>query len=215
MIIFIEIQSSILDSKIIAFLGIIIAMNAGLRFLENALPGPAAFSPIFFLIILTGYFFGSRIGFLVGTLTILVSGIITGGIGPWLPAQMITAGWVGQFSALLNYPIQKFNLKGKSGEIIILIFYGAFWGLLFGVIMNLWFWPFIGMIPGQNWLKNASIITNIQRYGAYYFTTSLLWDVTRSIGNILLLASLTRPVLKIFNRFQSRFTFQYRLAENQ
>ena len=91
-----ETQSSVLDNKMIAFLGVLISINAGLRFLENAIPGPAGFSPTFFLIILVGYFFGSRIGFLMGAMTMFVSGLITGGIGPWLPGQMITAGWVGQ-----------------------------------------------------------------------------------------------------------------------
>ncbi|MDW7753666.1 MAG: hypothetical protein SCH68_00705, partial [Brevefilum sp.] len=68
-IVFIETQSSVLDNKMIAFLGVLISINAGLRFLENAIPGPAGFSPTFFLIILVGYFFGSRIGFLMGAMT--------------------------------------------------------------------------------------------------------------------------------------------------
>lgn len=53
-IIVFEAQASVLDSKMIAFLGVLIAINAGIRFLENAIPGPAGFSPTFFLIILTG-----------------------------------------------------------------------------------------------------------------------------------------------------------------
>jgi len=50
-IIFLDVQSSKLDAKMIAFLGTLIAINAGLRFLENAIPGPAGFSPTFLLII--------------------------------------------------------------------------------------------------------------------------------------------------------------------
>lgn len=208
-VVFIETQSSLLDSKMIAFLGILIAINAGLRFLENAIPGPGAISPVFFLIILTGYFFGGRIGFLMGALTMFVSGLITGGVGPWLPGQMIAAGWVGQFSAWLKPVIKKLEWEGKFWEILILCIHGAFWGLLYGAIMNLWYWPFIGTVPGQSWLNSAGFSGNLQRYAAYYFTTSFIWDITRAIGNILILVVLTKPVLNIFIRFNRRFSFQY------
>ncbi len=120
MIVIFEAQTSLLDSKMIAFLAVLTAINAGLRFLENAIPGPGGFSPTFFLIILSGYYFGSRIGFLVGAMTLLVSAIITGGIGPWLPGQMITAGWVGQSAILVTFLVNKFAWRGKPVEIILL-----------------------------------------------------------------------------------------------
>lgn len=207
-IVLFEAQSSVMDSKMIAFLGILIAINAGLRFLENAIPGPAGFSPTFFLIILAGYFFGSRIGFLMGAMTMFVSGLVTGGVGPWLPGQMITAGWVGQSAALLTLPIFKLGWKGKPIEIILLAAFGAFWGLLYGVIMNLWFWPFLAASPGQSWTQSGGITENFQRYMAYYLTTSIVWDITRAIGNILVISVMSTPVLKIFRRFYLRFSFQ-------
>ena len=204
-----EIQSSVMDSKMIAFLGILIAINAGIRFLENAIPGPAGFSPIFFLILLTGYYFGNRIGFLMGALTMLVSGLITGGIGPWLPGQMITAGWVGQSAALIRPMVARLKWQSKAGEVVLLAILGAFWGLLYGAIMNLWFWPYLGAGSGQTWLQNAGLAANFNRYLAYYLATSIVWDITRAIGNVLLIAVLTRPVLATFERFQRRFSFQW------
>jgi len=209
LIVFYEIQISILDSKIIAFLGVLIAINAGLRFLENAVPGPAGFSPTFFLIILTGYYLGGRIGFLMGAMTMLVSGLITGGIGPWLPGQMITAGWVGQTSSLLRFLNSKFNWREKPAEIITLAIFSAFWGMLYGAIMNLWFWPFIGTAPNQSWSQSAGLMKNIQQYTAYYLATSLIWDITRSVGNVLMISILARTVLTVFMRFQRRFNFRY------
>ena len=209
LILFIEAQTSLLDSKMIAFMGILIATNASLRFLENAIPGPGAISPVFFLIIISGYYFGSRIGFLMGVMTMFVSGLLTGGVGPWLPGQMISAGWVGQFSALLRPAIKKLNWQGKFGEIILLGIHGAIWGILYGVIMNLWYWPFIGALPGQGWLNDCRLAINLQRYGVYYLSTSLLWDITRAVGNIVILVALTKPVLRIFDRFNRRFTFQF------
>jgi energy-coupling factor transport system substrate-specific component len=207
-IVLFEAQSTVLDNKMIALLGILIAINSGLRFLENAIPGPAGFSPIFFLIIMTGYFFGSRIGFLMGAMTLLVSALITGGIGPWLPGQMITAGWVGQSAALFTAPIRKLGWKGKIFEIISLAAFGAFWGLLYGAIMNLWFWPFLASSPGQTWTQTAGFTENFQRYSAYYLATSIAWDITRAIGNIIIISIMAKPVLKIFQRFYRRFSFK-------
>jgi len=204
-----EIQTALLDSKIIALLGILIAINAGIRFLENAIPGPAGFSPTFFLIILTGFAFGGRIGFLMGAMTMFVSGLITGGIGPWLPGQMITAGWVGQSAALVRKTLSILGWRDKPLEIIIIAIFSAGWGIVYGAVMNLWFWPFIGAVPGQSWMQGAGLIENVQRYLAYYLATSLIWDITRSVGNVLMISIMARPVLSIFKRFQQRFTFHY------
>ena len=207
LIIFFEAQNSIGDSKMIAFLGILIAINSGIRFLENAFPGPAGFSPAFFLIILTGYFFGSRVGFLMGALTMLVSALMTAGVGPWLPGQMITAGWVGQSAAVLKMPIKHLGWQDKPGEIVLLTVFGVVWGVLYGVIMNLWFWPFLAASPGITYSQAGNFMENFQRYTAYYFATSLVWDVSRAIGNLLIISTLSKPVLRIFFRFQSRFSF--------
>ena len=49
-----EVQSQAVDAKLIALLGMLIAINSVLRFIEVAIPGPGGFSPIFFLIILVG-----------------------------------------------------------------------------------------------------------------------------------------------------------------
>ncbi len=208
LIVIFEAQSSLLDSKMIAFLAVLTAINAGLRFLENAIPGPGGFSPTFFLIILSGYYFGSRIGFLVGAMTLLVSALITGGIGPWLPGQMITAGWVGQSAALIRMTVNKFGWQGKPAEIILLSAFGAAWGMVYGMIMNLWFWPFLGAGSGQTFTQAASALENVQRYAAYYLTTSVAWDITRAIGNVLILSIMSKPILKIFARFKQRFSFK-------
>lgn len=208
LIIIFEAQSSLLDSKMIAFLAVLTAINAGLRFLENAIPGPGGFSPTFFLIILSGYYFGSRIGFLVGAMTLLISALITGGIGPWLPGQMITAGWVGQSAVLVTLIVNKFALHDKPIEIILLGAFGALWGMVYGVIMNLWFWPFLGAGAGQSFTQTVGALENLQRYAAYYLATSLVWDITRAVGNVLIVSIMAKPVLKIFQRFKRRFSFQ-------
>lgn len=207
LLVFFDVQSAGMDNKMIAFLGVLIAINAGIRFLENAIPGPAGFSPTFFLVIIVGYVFGGHFGFLMGALTMFVSGLITGGIGPWLPGQMITAGWVGQSAALLKPVSHALKWEEKIPEVVLLSAFGAFWGLFYGVIMNLWFWPFLTGAAGQSWIQSASFMENIQRYGVYYLATSIVWDVTRSVGNTLIMLVLARPVIQIFHRFKVRLSF--------
>ena len=108
-----EVQGQAVSAKLIALLGVLVAINSVLRFVEVGIPGPGGFSPVFVLIILTGYVFGGRFGFLMGALTMLVSGVFTGGVGPWLPAQMFAAGWVG-LSAPLARPLVRLA-GGQAG----------------------------------------------------------------------------------------------------
>jgi len=121
---------------------------------------------------------------------------------------MITAGWVGQSAVLVAFIVNKFNLRNKTFEIVILSAFGALWGMLYGIIMNLWFWPFLGAGSGQTFVHSISVIENLERYLAYYLATSIVWDITRTVGNILIISIMAKPVLKIFQRFKLRFSFQ-------
>ena len=141
-VLLLEVQSQGVSTKAIALLGVLVAINATLRFAETAIPGPGGFSPIFPLIVLVGYVFGGRMGFLMGALTMLASAIITGGVGPWLPYQMFTAGWVGLTAPLCRPVVRWLGGPGTRAEIVVLAIFGGYWGLLFGAIMNIWFWPF-------------------------------------------------------------------------
>jgi energy-coupling factor transport system substrate-specific component len=120
---------------------------------------------------------------------------------------MITAGWVGQSAALIKLVFKR--PLGKPLEIFILAFFGAFWGMLYGVIMNLWFWPFLAASPDLVWTQSANLTENLQRYSAYYLATSLIWDLTRSIGNVLVITFMAKPVIKIFDRFSHKLTFEH------
>ena len=87
-----EIAEGDLDAKAIALLGILAACGAALRIPS---PGVAGFEPVFFLLIPAGRVLGRGFGFVLGALTILASALITGGVGPWLPFQMLGAAWMG------------------------------------------------------------------------------------------------------------------------
>ena len=211
-----EAQGPMVNTKLIALLGILVAINSALRFIETAIPGPGGFTPIFFLIILVGYIFGGRVGFLMGALTLLVSALVTGGVGPWLPAQMFTAGWVGLSTPFLRPVVKAFTARqaklGRSTinpEIILLAGFGLLWGFAYGAIMNLWQWPFIAGPQNQSYAAGLGFVATLQHYLAFYLVTSVVWDAIAAAGNVLLLLAFGAPALRALRRFRQRFEFNY------
>ncbi len=189
------------QSKFVALLGVLVATDAALRLIPTILGA----SPIFLLIILAGFAYGADFGFLMGALTLLVSAFLTGGIGPWLPFQMLTAGWIGLSAGLLPR-------TGWKREIVQLTLFGAFWGFLYGAIMNLWEWPFaapgLGQQVGLYWVPGMDLWRTIHTYAHYYLVTSLVYDLFRAVANVALVLLLARPVVKLLDRYRERFTWQ-------
>ncbi len=198
-----------MDARVVAVLGVLVSINATLRLI----PGPAGFSAMFFLPILCGYVFGADFGFLLGALSLLVSGIITSGVGPWLPFQMFATGWMGLISGWLP------RLSGRSRlEVVLLALWGAWCGFLFGMVMNLWFWPYLlapaaGQASSQAsaavWEPGIGWLPSLARYGLFYLTTSVWWDAGRAVGNLILVLVLGAPVLRLLRRFRQRFQFEW------
>jgi len=198
-----------LNAKMVATLGVLTAVNAILR----VVPGPAGFSAVFALPILAGYCYGPTFGYLLGALSIAVSAMIGAGIGPWLPYQMFTVGWVGLTSGWLAAVRRiAFVRNHPRAEIAILALWGLFWGMAFGIIMNIWFWPYV-FGPAQSglyWQHGMAPLEILKRYTAFYLITSSWWDAVRAVGNALLIAFLGLPVLRLLRRFGRRFTFELR-----
>jgi energy-coupling factor transport system substrate-specific component len=142
----------------------------------------------------------------MGVLSLLVSALIGGGVGPWLPYQMFTSGWIGLTSGLL--PSLR---RWKYAEIVLLAAWVALWGFVFGAIMNLWFWPYISAIQspaGQAWEPGLQLREGLRRYAAFYVATSLWWDAWRALGNAGLVLFLGTPLLKVLRRFERVLGFE-------
>lgn len=216
------------DAKRVALLGVLVAANAALRLI----PGIFGASPIFFLPICVGFVWGPSFGFLLGAATIAVSGLLTGGIGPWLPFQMMTLGWVGLTAGALNYLLPSPRGEWENGSrrspttqqiaqgapalstrhVIALAIFGAVWGFLFGAIMNLWFWPFAAPASpaesGLYWAPGLGLAETMRRYLVFYGATSAAYDAFRAAGNVAMFALFGRPVLLLLLRFRDRFIWQ-------
>jgi energy-coupling factor transport system substrate-specific component len=193
----------------IALLGVLVAINAALRFAETVVPGPGGFSPMFLLIILTGYVFGARVGFLMGALSLMVSALITGGVGPWLPFQMWAAGWVGMSARLVRPVVRLFHAERRLGEVIFLACFAAMWGFLYGGLLNIWFWPYVIGEAATSWIPGIGLQEGLSRYAAFYALTSFGWDAFAAFGNAVLMALFAVPVLQALRRFRARLSFRY------
>ena len=191
----VEVSRGRIDARGIAVLGILAACGTALRIPS---PGVAGLEPLFFLLVLAGRVYGPGFGFALGGLTLLVSGIATGGVGPWLPFQMLAAGWVGVGAGLLPAG------TGRT-ERWVLAGYSAGACLLYGTVMNLWFWPFgAGGASSIAYVAGAGLATNLRHFVAFDLATSLGFDVPRAVLNALLVLAVGAPVLVALRRAASR-----------
>lgn len=188
-----------MDAKAVATLGVLAAMGGALRVLSA---GTAGLEPMFFLIVLGGRVLGRAGGFMLGALAIVAGGFLTGGIGPWTPFQMLAAGWVGLGPALLP------QWRGRA-ERVMLAIYGVVAGLLYGAVMNLWFWPFLGTSApaGAGFEVADPFWTQVAHYGVFYGLTSLGWDLPRGLLTGVLVLVASRPVLLTLRRAVRRAAF--------
>lgn len=200
LVIIASLETRQMSAPFIAILGILVGINATLRLI----PSIAGLSAVFFLPILCGFVFGADFGFLVGALSLLLSALITSGVGPWLPFQMFAAGWTGMVSGWLPRAPHQPRI-----ELAMLCAWGAISGFLYGAIMNLWFWPFL-IDPNESatmWEPGIGLRNTLLRYAMFYITTSLWWDAARAIGNVMFLLLVGAPILRLLRRFHARFQF--------
>lgn len=189
-------------SKLVALLGVLVAANAALRLV----PAFLGASPLFVLIILVGAVFGPVFGFQMGALTLLVSAFLTGGIGPWLPFQMLGAGWIGLAAGWLPRPVAMRN------RLLVLAAFGFVAGLVYGAILNLWSWPFAAPGTGEDlglyWNPSLSATDSLHHYARFYLVTSLWYDAFRAVANAVLIVVIGAPLLRTLDRSRAHFSWQ-------
>ena len=196
-VLFAELGRGGIGPKTIALLGVLGAAMVALR-----LPGfVAGFSAMFIVVLVAGNSFGPGFGFLLGAVGTFASGLFLGGVGPWLPFQMVAVGWVGMGAGLL--PRGSWRMRIGS-----LALYGAIVGYLFGAVMNLWSWPFLTSGSAVDWDPAAGAAENLRHYLAFYAATSFAWDTFRAVGNAVLVLVLGRPLLGALDRAARRMRLE-------
>lgn len=191
-----------LDAKAIAMLGVLAAAGAALRPLGA---GTAGIEPMFFLMVLSGRVLGPGFGFVLGAVSMFASALLTGGVGPWMPFQMLSMGWVCMGAGLLPGPD---TIRGRR-ELWLLAAYGAVSSVLYGTVMNLQGWPYLGgLATGVSFVPGDPVGDNLGRFIAYCLATSLGWDLPRAVVTVLLSLALGPAVLKALRRATRRAAFE-------
>lgn len=141
------------------------------------------FKPITAIIIISALYLGSESGFVIGSLSALVSNFVFGQ-GPWTPFQMFAWGLIGYLAGV-------FAKYFKKSQILLLI-YGGITGIIYSLLMDLW---------TVLWLENAF---NFKRYLAL-ITLALPTTLLYTVANIVFLLILSKPIGNKLNRICNKY----------
>jgi len=173
----------------VAMLGLLAAAGTVARLFASAAGGVEA---IFIVLIIGGAAFGPRFGFLLGMVTIGVSALAWGMVGPWVPFQMFATAWVGAGAGLVSLTIQRIARRltarqRRWTELAALSVYGIVAAYLYGALLNLWFWPFaVGGGTSISYEAGADVGLNLSHFVVYTLVTSTLtWDTVRAVTTVV------------------------------
>ncbi len=195
-----ELHNGNIDTKSLAMLGVLSAIGAALRPMGAGVGG---IETVFFLLVLAGRVYGPGFGFVLGNTTLFASAILTAGVGPWLPFQMLASGWVGLGAGLLP------RVRGRA-ELAMLAAYGAFSAFAFGFLINMWFWPYsVGTDTQLSFVAGDPVLENLRRFFVFTVATSTIgWDTGRAITNVVAIVLLGPAVLLTLRRAVRRAAFE-------
>jgi energy-coupling factor transport system substrate-specific component len=188
--------------KAVAMLGVLAATGAALRPIGA---GTAGIEPRFFLMVLSGRVLGPGFGFVLGSVTMFASALLTGGVGPWMPFQMLSMGWFTMGAGLLPGPDR---LRGRA-EVLMLAAYGFLAAFAYGTVMNLAGWPFLDSLSSSvAFQAGAPLHENLVRFLAYCLATSLGWDLGRAALTVVLTVTVGPALLRALRRATRRAAFE-------
>ncbi|MFJ3988593.1 ECF transporter S component [Streptomyces sp. NPDC090032] len=188
--------------KAVAMLGVLAATGAALRPIGA---GTAGIEPMFFLMVLSGRVLGPGFGFVLGSVTMFASALLTGGVGPWMPFQMLSMGWFTMGAGLLPGPDR---LRGRA-EVLMLAAYGFLAAFAYGTVMNLAGWPFLDSLSSSvAFQAGAPLHENLVRFLAYCLATSLGWDLGRAALTVVLTVTVGPALLRALRRATRRAAFE-------
>lgn len=176
-------ERSAVSSREVGVIAVLAALAAVCRVPFAPLPG---IQPTTFLVIVSGYVFGARAGFMVGAVSALVSNFFLGQ-GPWTPFQMLFWGLAGVSAGILG------ELIAETSRAVMVTFSAA-WGYLFGWLMNLFFVVFF--IRPLTW-KTVFLA----------YVASFPFDTLHALGNAAFYLLLGPQVIKVLKRFQEKMTY--------
>ncbi len=167
-------------SRRLVIVAVMTALSVLGRFIFGALP---AFKPITAIVIVTAIWMGPECGFMVGSLTAVISNFYFGQ-GPWTPFQMVAWGIIGVLAGLLS--------KSLKEHKIWLYVFGFFAGCLYSNFMDLWTVLWYGQ--GLVWsMYKAALITAIP------------YALSNAVSNVVFLMLIGRPFGEKFDRVINKY----------
>ena len=143
-----------------------------------------AFKPVTAITIISGVALGPEAGFIVGSMTAVVSNMFYGQ-GPWTPFQMFVWGFIGFLAGVI------FG-KNKKPSRSALSIVGAFGGVLFSLLMDIW-----ATISLDGEFILSRYLVNV--------ASSLSFMAIYAVSNIVFLIVLAHPFLEKLNRIKIKY----------
>ena len=159
-------------------LAVMTAISVVGRVLFTVIP---AFKPVSAIVTLSGIFMGPQSGFLVGSLSAIISNIFFGQ-GPRTPFQMMAWGLIGMFAGL---PGMNRILRKR----IPLAIYGVFAGIFYSLFLDIW----SVFSLGGTWSWARYLIA---------LSTSLPVTIVYAVSNVVFLMLTVKPIGEKLNRIQ-------------
>jgi len=199
-----EIGIGSIDAKSIALLGV---MSAFITLLRPLGAGAAGLEPIWFALIIAARVFGPSWGFLLGITSMTTSALLTGGVGPWLAYQIFAAGWIGLLAGALPQKFAGRLIRGAAEKVLLIVF-GIVAAFMFGILMDLQFWPWVlGSNTQLSYIPGGALSENLSRFVAFHFASSMAWDIPRAILTSILIVLTATPFLRALRRTYFKASF--------
>ena len=161
-------------------LAVMTALSVTGRFIFAVIPG---FKPITAIVIITAIWLGGESGFLVGSLSAVISNFYFGQ-GPWTPFQMLGWGLIGLLAGYLHKPLKKSK--------VALSVYGVFAAVSFSLLMDVW--SVLWYNSGFDW--NLYMAT---------LATAIPYTVSYALSNVIFLLFLGRPFGEKLERVKIKY----------
>lgn len=147
------------------------------------LPG---FTPVTFVVIVSGVVFGAEAGWMVGATAGLVSNFFLGQ-GPWTPWQMFAWGMAGYTAGLFAH---RSEWRRKR---LPLALFGLAWGYLFGWIMNV-------TLALDQWMQTRSWDAVLAKYAL-----GLPFETIHAAANVFFILAFAPSWIRLLERYRRKY----------
>ena len=165
----------------LVLIAVMIALAVLGRVIFAPLPG---MSPVTAIASLTALSFGPASGFLVGSLSAVVSNVLFGQ-GPWTPFQMMAWGLIGYAAGVLG----KHGFLNRNWQLAI---FGFCSGIAFSLIMDVW--TVLALGDGFQWSRYLAILATAAPFTLIY-----------AISNAAFLVFLKQPIGRRLERIRKKY----------